>query len=221
MKINFIIEVIKGLPKSIYFNIKYFGLKKGLKMPILLSSKVKFLSLNGKVELNEMNKFGIVRIGFPSCGIFDYTYSRSIWQLNGTIKFQGGARLGQGTKISIGKNGYLEFGKSFTVTGETQFICHKRIIFGDNCLVSWENLFLDTDFHKIIKNGNIMNEDRDILIKNNVWIGSRCTILKGTEISSNTVVASCSLVRGKYKDGNIIIGGNPGEKRKENIFWKI
>ena len=45
--------------------------------------------------------------------------------------------------------------------------------------------FMDTDFHKVYSIKNLekqLNEPKPIYIGKNVWIGCRCTILKGSSI---------------------------------------
>ena len=49
---------------------------------------------------------------------------------------------------------------------------------------------MDTDFHKIYDlESNILNKDKAIEIGENVWIGCRCTILKGANIKRNSVIS--------------------------------
>lgn len=218
-KLNKLFLIILGIPKSLYFNLRYFGVE-GLKFPILLSHRVLLLEVEGKIELNKI-KPGIILIGFPGVGIFDWKYSRSIWQNKGKIIFKGKASLGQGTKISVSENGELKFGNNFIITAESQIICFKKISFGNNCLISWDNLIMDTDFHKIYNNyKKRTNNDEDIVVGNNVWIGCKNTILKGVVISNMTVIGSNSLISKKYEKENIIIGGNPARVLKENITWE-
>lgn len=221
-KILKIFEILLGLPKSLYFNIYYFGILKGIKLPILLSNKVKLLKMSGIVELVNMEiKTGVVKIGFESIGVFDYKKSRSIWEVSGIVRLNENITIGQGAKICVLKNGVLEIGKNFNLTGESKIICNKNIIFGDNCLIAWDNLFMDTDFHNVVNLDNIiLNNDKEIRIGNKVWIGNGSTILKGTKILDNTVIASNSRVSSKFNIGEVIIGGNPGKIIKENIKWK-
>lgn len=222
LKLLKIFEIFLGLPKSLYFNIYYFGFIRGIKLPILLSNKVKLLKLSGIIELNENNfKIGIIKIGFPSVGVFDYKNSRSIWEVYGKIKLKENIVMGQGTKISVLKNGVLEIGRNVCITGESTIICRKKIKFGDNCLISWENLFMDTDFHSIKDFDNkILNPDKEIEIGDKVWIGNRSTILKGTIVKNDSVIASNSRVSTKFNSEKVIIAGNPGEIIKENIEWE-
>lgn len=89
-------------------------------------------------------------------------------------------------------------------------------------MISWENVFIDTDSHKIYSDrGKYFNIDKPIKIGNDVWIGCRCTIMKGTIIGNNTVIASNSVVAGDYEQhNNSIIGGNPINLIRDNIYWE-
>lgn len=164
----------------------------------------------------------MIRIGFGNIGIFDQVLSRSILEIEGEIIFYGKAVIGHGSKISVGKNGILEIGNNFDITAETSIICHKNIKFGDNNLISWENLFMDIDFHKIknIEKSNIINICKEISIGNNVWFGCRNTILKGTKVLDNSVIGANSLINKEFEKENILIAGNPAKILKENIVWE-
>ena len=83
---------------------------------------------------------------------------------------------------------------------------------------------MDTDSHKIYDkvSDNLLNIDKEIKIGDNVWIGCRCTINKGTIIGDDTVIGANSMVNGNYsKYNNVIIGGNPIGIKRECIYWKI
>ena len=65
-------------------------------------------------------------------------------------------------------------------TAETSIVAFTEIRFGNNCLLSWDILVMDTDFHKLKDEfGNIINKPRPIIIGDRIWIGCRCLILKG------------------------------------------
>lgn len=212
-----------GGVRSIPINFKLFPFRVACKFPLIISPFVKIKSLEGKVIIENCDiKAGMIRIGFGNIGIFDQILSRSILEIRGEIIFYGKAVIGHGSKISVGKNGILEIGNNFNVTAETSIVCHKNIKFGDNNLISWENLVMDTDFHKIKKlNGdNFVNDLKNIDIGNNVWIGCRNTILKGSRIMDNSVIGANSLVNKEFKKENVLIAGNPAKILKENIIWE-
>jgi acetyltransferase-like isoleucine patch superfamily enzyme len=79
---------------------------------------------------------------------------------------------------------------------------------------------MDTDFHKILdKSNKIINEDKEITIGNKVWIGCRCTILKGASIKDNIVIGANSFISGIFNGSNQIIAGNPPKILKNDIDW--
>lgn len=213
------IEVILSLPKSIYFNLKYFPILTALKLPILISYRTKLASMKGRVVLGKI-KTGIVKFGFGYVGIFDKNNSRSIWENSGIVHFNGKASIGHGSKLSIGKCGILTVGNNFVITAESQIICNKNITIEDNVLISWQCLIMDTDFHDIFQNKIKVNNDKDIIIRQNVWLGCRSTILKGVEVYEHNVIAANTNLVNTIKESHVIIGGNPGMIIKKSIDWK-
>ncbi|MCC5464128.1 acyltransferase [Pelosinus baikalensis] len=80
---------------------------------------------------------------------------------------------------------------------------------------------MDTDFHKIICNNEISNSPKAIALGNRIWVGCRCTVLKGTQICDDVVIAANSTVFGVFDETKIIIGGNPSKILKRNVTWKL
>jgi acetyltransferase-like isoleucine patch superfamily enzyme len=164
-------------------------------------------------------KPAIVRIGFGSVENYDFKYSRTVLDIQGKIIFNGKAKIGHGSRLSV--HGILEIGDKFQISAESTIICRKSVSFGDNNLISWENIIMDTDHHHIYNSDGVkINEDREILIGDNVWIGCRNIVLKGTEIGNNIVIGSNSTIAGKHTQENSIVAGNPTKIIKENVQWK-
>lgn len=218
-----ILTYILGLPKTIFFNFKYFDFETAKKLPVLISNRVILKKTDGKIHINcKSIKTGMIKIGYGSVGIFDPKRSRTIWQVSGNVTFNGSCNIGHGSKISVNNNGTLVLGNKFSISAESSIVCNKKISFGNDCLLSWDILIMDTDFHKILDNANeIINKDEEISIGNKVWIGCRCTILKGTHIKDNAVIGANSCLAGKLVNGcNQIIGGNPPKILRQEIHWK-
>jgi acetyltransferase-like isoleucine patch superfamily enzyme len=213
-----IISAIFGIPKTLYMNFKYLKFKQAIKLPIIVSNRVWLKETKGKINIDAPIKFAMIRFGFLNVDIFDKKRSRSIIALSGVIRFKGKAMIGHGSKLCI--KGELILGNNFIISAESSIICYKRIEFGDNCGVSWENLIMDTDIHTIEKIDGKTNSVREIKFGNNVWIGCRCTILKGSSIDSNVVLAAGSHLHGKINGNNQIVGGNPVSILKTGIAWK-
>lgn len=120
----------------------------------------------------------------------------------------------------MANNGSLVIGDNFNMTGNSTIICENYIIIGDNCLFSWEDLVMDTDYHCIVENGIKKNITASIEIEDHVWVGCRATILKGTRISRDSVIAAGSIVSNTFKESNSILGGIPAKIMKKGINWE-
>lgn len=212
------LNIIRSIPKSIRFNFHYFPFKTAVKMPVVVSHRTYLRELHGKVTLPENAETGSIRIGFGDVGHYDRKRSRTIWQVSGEVDFKGKTFIGHGSKISV--RGHLELGDKFNITAESTIVCAKEIRFGDNCLLSWDVLVMDTDEHPIFnKEGKRINEDRPIMVGNHVWIGCKCLLLKGAELPDNTILAAGTQLRTAFQGEEQIIGGNPPSILKREIRW--
>jgi acetyltransferase-like isoleucine patch superfamily enzyme len=86
-----------------------------------------------------------------------------------------------------------------------------KIQIGRNCLIGHDVTIFDSDFHSLDPStrhsGGAINVG-NVTISDNVFIGSRVTILKNTQIGSGSVVAAGAVVVGKFP-ANCLIAGNP------------
>lgn len=208
---------------TLYFNLKYFPTKIALKFPFLIYHRTQLHVMKGNIILNTPPKLGLVKIGPHGLGTQDIKYSRTIWEVSGSLVVNGKISLGRGTKISIGNDAILTLGNNFIVTGRSSIICQKEISFGNECLLSWDILIMDTDFHHIMsEDGKIINKPRSILVGNHVWIGCRNTILKGVAIADNVIISANSTISKNINESNCAVGGIGKDLivLKRNIDWK-
>jgi acetyltransferase-like isoleucine patch superfamily enzyme len=162
----------------------------------------------------------MIHIGIEH-SIVDRKYTRTIFEIKGKIEFQGNARIGCGSIIYVWETGYLTIGKEFRNSSKTTILCVKNIVFGNNCLLSWDILIMDTDFHNIRNDNNqIINNANDIIIGNDVWICCRSLILKGAMIKDGSVIGANTTVSKKLENMNSIYVGNPPKCIKQNIKWE-
>lgn len=214
--INF--RYLLGLPKSIYVCLRLCTLKDAIRLPIIVSHKTKIQSLRGRVTLDRV-KLGIVRIGFGSVETYDFSYQRTIINITGRIHFEGKAKIGLGSRLSI--DGLLTLGENFHISAASTIISRHNISIGKNSLIAWECLLTDADHHHFIDmQGNILNKPECIDIGEHVWICARSTILKGSKIAMGSVVGAKSLVSGKFTEPRSLIAGNPAKVIKNEISWK-
>jgi carbonic anhydrase/acetyltransferase-like protein (isoleucine patch superfamily) len=99
---------------------------------------------------------------------------------------------------------------------------YSKIRIGEDCMFAYDIDLRTGDSHSIIDSisKQRINYAKDINIGNHVWIASHVSILKGVSIADNSVVATRAVVTKTFTEKNILIGGMPAKKIKENIDWK-
>jgi acetyltransferase-like isoleucine patch superfamily enzyme len=127
--------------------------------------------------------------------------------------------MSRGTRVVV-KGGRMEIGHNFFCNGDCCFNCTTSINIGNNNMYGWNINFNTTDGHHIYIDGKEGITKSDIVIGNHVWIGSYCNIAKGAKTADDTVIAQNSLVTKQFSEINILIGGVPAKKIKDNVSWK-
>ena len=212
-------NILCSIPKTLRFNLHYFPLRTALKLPVVVSHRTFLRELHGKVTLPDKVETAMVKIGFGDVGHYDRKRSRTIWQVSGTVAFGGKASIGHGSKISV--RGDLKLGAGFNITAESTIVCAKEIRFGDDCLLSWDILVMDTDEHPIYnKENERINPDKPIIVGNHVWMGCKCVLLKGAEVPNDTVLAAGTILTSTFAGEQQVIGGNPPSILKRDVRWE-
>lgn len=211
--------MLKYLPhliKSFIFCVRYFPLNKAIYLPVLVHRKVEFKCLKGKVFAPQ--KIGSIKIGFSNSEIASRKDITTLnFQENAEIHFEGSATIGNGSRISI--KGKCVFGDGFIISRKATIICEYNIIFKSNVLVSWDTLIMDTNQHQITLDNIEQPIRAKIIIGSKVWIGSKSTILKDTNVSHGSIIASNSLVNNQFLESNILIAGIPAKIIKHKVSW--
>lgn len=111
------------------------------------------------------------------------------------------------------------FGNNIFINNNFVIIAEKSTIeIEDNVLIGCNVQIFDSDFHAIHpeKRNSGAHHCKNVLIKNNVFIGNNVIILKGVTIGENTIVAAGSVVSQSFP-ANVIIGGNPAQIVKKIV----
>lgn len=213
-------DLIKINFKTILFNFNYFPFQQAIKLPVLVSRKTYLKRLRGEVNIDSPIRFGMIKIGYNNCHIFDKKTSRTIWRVDGNINFNGIANIGHGSKITLGKKGKISIGDNFTINAESTLKIVKELTIGKDVLISWDVLIMDSDCHHIYQEEKIINQPQGIHIADKVWVGCRNLILKGANIKENSVIGANSLVNNDLLTANAAYVGTPARMVKEGICWE-
>lgn len=118
------------------------------------------------------------------------------------------------TKLYTGKNGTLRVGKNSRLNG-VHIDARELVQIGDNVRIAPYTIILDSDFHDI-KDHFADGLSKPVIIEDNVWLATRCTILKGVRIGKGSVVAAGSIVT-KDVPPNCIVAGIPAQVIREIV----
>ena len=210
--------------KTLLLNFHYFPFIAAMRLPVFVYWRTALKKMKGEIVIPVPVKTGMFHLGARCLESQDAFYSRTIWNVEGKLIVNGVATIGRGSKITIAKGASLSLGDAFKNTGNSEIVCHNSIIFGVDCLLSWDTLLMDSDFHSILDaSGRVINSSKPIIIGNHVWIGCRSIVLKGSAISDNCIVAAGSVVTREYNERNsVIVGsGKDGIVIKRGVDWRL
>lgn len=116
----------------------------------------------------------------------------------------------------FGKN--ITIGKNCFINADCVFQDHGGIEIGDDCLIGPQVVFATLNHsEEPIKRKDILA--KKIILKKNVWIGAKATILQGVTIGENAIVAAGAVVT-KDVAANTVVGGVPARLIKDIHYKK-
>jgi len=136
---------------------------------------------------------------------------------------------GKDAMVSIGKrtvtrdnvvlrieNGKLEIGDKCFFNSNVNITCIDHIRIGSGCQFANNLVIVDHDHnYKERSEGAKPLVSSPITIGNNVWIGANCTVLRGSIIGDNSVIAAGSVVTGTIPENTLFF------QKKENVQREI
>jgi len=146
----------------------------------------------------------------------------SVWGNNNQIIIHPNAKFNNSTIVLRGNNCKIEIGKG-TTFGCVYMVCmgeNNYIRVGENSMFA-ENIDIwATDSHPIYNRDNeLINPSKPITIGDFVWVGAKCSILKGITIGNGAIVGMSSIVT-KNIDPATLNVGNPLRCIKTDIRWE-
>lgn len=221
--------ITKKLTKK-YIKYYLFGiriLKKKKKYPIILDKlspqtyKANFLGFPPKIINSKIIINGEQNILYCDK---DVVLEDSIIELNGNNSLIYLSKGHYKIHSAVFNNSTLYIGENNYFNKPMRLICseEKNIFIGNNNLFSLNIFFRNADAHLIYnaETKKRINTTQSIYVGDHIWISESCSILKGTNIHSGSVIGAHSLISKKIIPSNCIAAGSPSKIIKKNIFWK-
>ncbi|HET6226842.1 MAG TPA: acyltransferase [Bacteroidia bacterium] len=125
--------------------------------------------------------------------------------------------IGPGVNIIVKDRAQLSIGSNTYFTSDSHIEIVNNVEIGSNCAISWGVTIIDDNHHQVLPATG--EQKKQVKIKDHVWIGCNVTILAGSEVGKNCIVAAGSIVKGLFPD-NVMIAGNPAKIVKQDINWE-
>ena len=147
-------------------------------------------------------KYGNHRSIFFEFGAYPYRFHKNI-NLGKGVYFKRNSIVGcanKESKISIGKNTTIGF--------NTIIISSLNIQIGKDCMIA-PNVYIGDSNHGMSPEKPFNQQENfvsEIIIKDNVWIGSHVVILPGVEIVSGAIIGANSTVTKSISQPGVYVG---------------
>ena len=134
-----------------------------------------------------------------------------------------------GKKVRVGRGssfsgiGNVHIGNNVALGADTRVLCTRAKVILHDCIMFGPHVTLITGGHRMDVVGRYMiditdkekrpEDDRDIVIESDVWVGANTTILRGVTVGQGSVIAAGAVVT-KDVPPYSIVGGVPARVLK-------
>lgn len=110
-------------------------------------------------------------------------------------------------EMSVGRGGTLELGDNVFINYGCSIAATQQIRIGSHCAIGTHAIIMDNDFHRIEPERRFETPpSAPITLENNVWLGARVIILRGTTIGEGSVIGAGSVVSGNIPPRSLAAG---------------
>lgn len=115
--------------------------------------------------------------------------------------------LGQGAEVVLTQNAKLEIGENVYIGSYSNIRCSGKIKIGNNVRIAQHVSIIDSNYE--ISNSEIIGiKTNEIIIEDNVWIGTGAIILPGVILKKGSIIGAGSIVN-KDVNEKSLFAGNP------------
>jgi len=198
---------INNLLAKIIFKTNQIKIKGRSKIRVKKGAKLIFEDKNSSLTL-----------GFGDSTTASFSHSGISLNLmkNALFKIEGKVIVGLNSAITVENDARLSIGDKTYIGAKAHFRVGKNLQIGKNVAIAWNVTIMDSDFHEHFVDNQNKNIAKDVIIKDNVWIGNSVIILKGVTIGKNAIIGAGSVVT-KDVPPNTAVAGNPARVIKKNV----
>jgi len=139
---------------------------------------------------------------------------------NATFDLLSDLYCGPNVHLYVNENAKLHIAGSddriSTITADSKILVYSEINIGLGTIIAWDCCITDSDWHKI--NGKV--GVKSVTIGDHVWLANGVTVLKGANISDDSIIASKSVVNKPINNPYSLSAGIPAVIVKNAITWQ-
>ncbi len=100
-------------------------------------------------------------------------------------------------ELRIGANTFINYGTTVSAV--------ERVEIGKDCNIGQYCIIMDSDYHSV-ENHHLPGESRPVVIQDDVWLGARTVVLRGSTIGRGSVIGANSVVTGEIPPYSVAAG---------------
>lgn len=108
----------------------------------------------------------------------------------------------------------IVLGDCVLLTGGVRIMAAKSIRIGNGCMFAAGATVSDCDWHGLYDRTDIDGDAREVMLHDNVWIGTNAFVTKGVSIGENSVIGAGAVVT-RDVPANVVVAGNPAKVVKQ------
>lgn len=153
--------------------------------------------VNARWQLRRASRVGTVRLR-----------GRALVSNRGTLVFEDRVRLNGHVyplQFACMRNAHLRIGEGTFINYGADISAITAVSIGRDCNIGQFAIIIDSDYHDL-HNHHLPGKSEPVVIEDDVWLGARVTVLRGSRIGRGSVVAAHAVVTGDIPPYSLAAG---------------